>query len=255
MRQRPSPATDNVIDVVRESLGNRQDPVSVSPLAWATTLAALTALASAGLALATMAWVAEAPDTPHSKALALLGGAIALVALLAYPERRTWLALSLSLATMLATVEAIGDTRQTFAPAGYAIGAIGAAIGGNEPWWIDYPKTRRYAVACLILFLMGSVYATRVALESDWELGVALGVSAMGAVVFAVVGAALRLAWRHGNPWPLLVVAILLTPLGILLSLSSIGVVFGPLLIGLWIATIRSFRRARTAARRQQRLG
>jgi hypothetical protein len=89
----------------------------------------------------------------------------------------------------------------------------------------------------------GSAYATRVALESNWELDVTLTVVAMGLFVVALVAVALWIAWRRANPWPLLIVTILLTPCAVFLMFSAIGVVFLPPLIALWVATVRAFRR------------
>jgi hypothetical protein len=242
------PATDNVIDVVRDPFGNRQDPAPVSPLAWATALAALTALASVGLALATMTWVAVPPDTPHPRAVAILAGAVALVALLTLPQRPMWLAVCLLLAAVLAVLGAIDDPRQSFAPVGYVATAAVTAISRRRPCWADYPKTYRYAVGSMAVFAMGSVYATRVALDSDWQLSVTLGVIAMGLVVIAIVWVALWLAWRRANQWPLLLVTIALT-LWTIGALPSIGGVFVLPVLALWVVTVRSFRRARTPVR------
>jgi hypothetical protein len=191
-----------------------------------------------------MKWVAAAPDTPHSRAAALAAGAIALVALLVLPERPAWLLLCLLLSAVLAAVEAISDPPQWFAASGYATAAALTALTSPRPWWTNYPKAARYGLATLVVFVMGSVYATRVALDSNWELSGALYVVALALLAIVVVGVALSLALRRANPWPLLLVTILLTA-WTFLSLPSIGGVFVLPAIALWVITIRSLRRAR----------
>ena len=191
-----------------------------------------------------MKWVAAAPDTPHSRAAALAAGAIALVALLVLPERPAWLLLCLLLSAVLSAVEAISDPPQWFAAGGYATAAALTALASPRPWWTSCPKAARYGLAAFIVFVMGSVYATRVALESHWELSAALSGVVMGLLAIVVVGVALSLAWRRANPWPLLLVTILLTA-WTFLTLPSIGGIFVLPAIALWVVTVRSLRRAR----------
>ncbi len=208
-------------------------------------LAAATALGSTGLALATMKWLAAAgePRDPHAAALA--AGALAVAAVLLVAKHPYRMAACLVISAGVAIPDALSDASQWLAPLGYLAAACVTAVVNAQPWWARYQRGKRLAVAAAYIFIVGSVFAARVGVESgNWDLSAVVAWLVLGLAAVALAAGALWLAWHRGNPWPLLVVTVLLTAWTIL-ALPSIGIVFAPLAVAFWVATVRLLRRGR----------
>lgn len=214
-------------------------------------MAIATALGSTGLALATMRWLSSGGPGAHGRdphAAILAAGALAVAAALALAKRPRQVAACFLVSAAVAVPDALDGVSWTFAPSGYFAAACLTAAANEQPWWGRYDAGKRMALGAAYVVIVGSVFGARVGVESgDWQLSAVFGWLVLGLSASALAAGALWLAWHRGNSWPLLAVTVMLTAWTIL-ALPSIGIVFAPLAVAFWVATVRSFRRGRRSA-------
>lgn len=225
---------------------------------WGVTLATVTLLASFGGALATSSWYSSSAARPGGDLIyehiadpnlwAIAAAAVAITGILAFPGRRLLLVMALWGAALLATQEALDDGWQWFAPVGYGVAGVGVLTQRQAPWWSHWSKSLRLGLTAGIGTVGGFLIMARIGVEgSEWDaraLTFWLGVGAL--LAMWMVGSA-WLANQRRHRWLLVMVALLTTLFAYFTSLT-VGFLFYPVVILLWVTTVRSFRRRSLAA-------
>jgi hypothetical protein len=210
-------------------------------------------LASFGLAFGTSSWYSSStfhggvyverhvadPNLPALGAAALI-----VIGVLVLTEWKALVVAAFWGAAALVLVEAIDDGRQWFAPIAYGMAGGAVAVSASDEWWRGWDRVFRWGIAAGIITTGGFAVAVRVGVEgSDWGVGAALFWLAAGLVMAVGMVTAASLASRGRGRWLLLGMSVIMTVFAFLTSFS-IGFLFYPVVLVLWIATIRSYRQS-----------